>query len=299
MPSTAIGGSGSDGSETTSYHVLPSSTATSARTSSVYDSTSISGARNSSGDSGQEQTVAQRSSYDVISNRGIGSEGVPELVGEEVDFDNFEDFDDNLSDEVEEMETVGREGEVIDIPGHHDWPRDDNELQQGDVEKECDIDFSTVRTTARPSETTVDQASEAKNLEISTHSGMEPGRGTLKSKVSLRAQKSGRTRVCELKSAGGERGESQRVKNPRIASVKPMRLPQHPIPRGEEEREVADVSSSSAMLTEFELYEEPIILNSISEVENNSWKSRPFVKIKVYSFGEGLLLKCSDDPLPF
>ena len=202
----------------------------------------------------------------------IGGGGGSELVGGEVDLDNLEDFDDNLYDEME-METEGA-GEVLDVPGHQEWPQDnDFQLQEHDAVNE---DFSTKAT---HSSETFGRESNTGKLEVSTscsHSRMESS--APKTKLSLRQQKSGKTRVCELdQGGGGERRESQRVKNPPVASVKPIQ--QQPLPQKKVKHEV--VAPSSSMLTESELYEEPFVLSSIPEVENNSWKLRPFVKIKV------------------
>lgn len=238
-----------------------------------------------------------RNSSDDFHEVGDGGGDVSELVGGEVDLDNFEDFDDNLYDEMEMEMGVG--GEVLDVPGHHEWPQDndsqnDFHLQVHSIVKE---NFSTtVKKTTRSSET-FGRASKAGNVEVSTsqsHSRMESI--APKSKLSLRQQKRGKTRVCELERGGGggeRRRESQRTKNPPVASVKPIQ--QQPLPQSKVKHEV--VASSSNMLTESELYEEPIVLSSIPEVENNSWKLRPFVKIKVQCTCCTIVLWI-DDPLP-
>ena len=128
---------------------------------------------------------------------------------------------------------------------------------------------------------------EAGNLERSTsHSHSRVESDIPKSKLSLRQQKSGKTRVCELEHRGrGERRESltQQTRNPPVASVKPIQQHrQQRLPRNNEEKQYGVVAaSSSSMLTESELYEEPVVLKSIRDVENNSWKLQPFVKIKV------------------
>ena len=221
---------------------------------------------------------------EVYSNPTEVGGGVSELVDGEVDLNNFEDFDDNLCDEME-IEGEGRGGEVADVPGHHEWPLDndsqnDFQLQEQDTVKE---NFSTMKTNTCSSEI----IGGAGNLEGTTsHSHSRVESGAPKSKLSLRQQKSTKTRVCELEHGGrGERRENltQQTRNPPVASVKPIQQHrQQQLPRNDEEkqREVV-VASSSSMLTESELYEEPIVLKSIHEVENNSWKLRPFVKIKV------------------
>ena len=212
----------------------------------------------------------------------IGGGGdVSELVGGEVDLDNFEDFDDNLYDEMEmemEMEIEGGEGEV-DIPGHHEWPQDNSsqnefQLQEQDAVKE---NFSNMKKNTCSSETICRMG----NLETSASNSLSRMEfAAPKSKLSLRQQKSNKTRVCELEQGGrGERREIQRVKNPPVASVKPIQQQQQQLPQKREKQHV--VAPSSSMLTESELYEEPVVLKSIPEVENNPWKLQPFVKIKV------------------
>ena len=216
---------------------------------------------------------------------GGGGSGVSELVGGEVDLDNFEDFDDNLYNEMEmemEMEVEGGGGEVTDIPGHHEWPQDndsqnDFQLQEQDAVKE---NFSNMK------KNTSETIGRTGNLETSaSHSLSRMESGAPKCKLSLRQQKSSKTRVCELEQGGrGEKRESQRVKNPPVASVKPIQQQQQQqrkqqLPQNREKQHV--VVPSSSMLTESELYEEPIVLKCIPEVENNSWKLQPFVKIKV------------------
>ena len=261
----------SDNSASTSHGGPHSSTAGPARTHNVRDNTARSGVeRTTATATSNRQISSQRSSREVV------GDDVSELVGGEVDLDNFEDFDDNLCDDG--METEG-EGSRIDVPGREEWPQDDSqddfELQQHDVVKERDIHFSTMKKNSACSSRTNNRASTSKaaDLDISasrSHSRMESG--PPKSKLNLRQQKNNKTRVCELEQ-GGERRESQRARNPPVASVKPIqqRLPQ--------ERVVA--SSSSIMLTESELYEEAVVLRNISEVKNNSWKLQPFIKIKV------------------
>jgi hypothetical protein len=183
------------------------------------------------------------------------------------------------------MEGEGVGGEVADIPGHHEWPLDnddsqnDFQLQEQDMVRES---FSAVKTNTCSSEIT----GRAGNLErfTSSHSHSRVESDAPKSKLSLRQQKSSKTRVCELEHGGrGERRENQRTRNPPVASVKPIQQqrPQQQLPRNEEKPRDIAVASSSSMLTESELYEEPIVLKNICEVENNSWKLQPFVKIKV------------------
>ena len=224
-------------------------------------------------------TVCDDELYKNSTEVGIDIGDVPELVDGEVDLDDFEDFDDDLYDEME-MEMEGEGGEGIDIPGHHEWPMDndsdsDFQLQEQDaVNKNYS---STMKKQTHSSET---------RGEISaahSHSRMESD--APKSKLSLRQQKSGKTRVCELEHGDrGEKRESQRSKNPPVASVKPIQQQQQPqeLPQNKEKQDDIIVAApSSGMLTESELYEEPIVLKSIPEVENNSWKLQPFVKIKV------------------
>ncbi len=315
------------GSSATSSHSLPHNSSTTlttgpTRTPSIHDTTlrsvasrpsTTTGTRQQHGDvhrssaisassisSRQREGIAHRlsSTGDNLyrNSSKIGDEGynystevgggVSELVDGEVDLDNFEDFDDNLYDEME-MEGEGGEGEVADIPGHHEWPLDndsqnDFQLQEQDAVRE---NFSAVKTNICSSEIT----GRAGNLERFTssryHSRVESD--APKSKLSLRQQKSSKTRVCELEhGVRGEKRENQQKRNPPIASVKPIQQqrPQQPLPWNEEKQRDVAVASSSSMLTESELYEEPVVLKNIREVESNSWKLQPFVKIKVISY---------------
>ena len=162
-------------------------------------------------------------------------DGISDFVTEEVDFDNFEDFDDDDSclDGVEEC---------MDIPGHEE-----------------DIDPSTTGFgTSYPC----------------SHSRMDPV--APKSKLSLRQQKNSKLRVCEVEQAVSERKEIQGVRKPPVASVKPIQQqPTH--------GRLEQSSTIASLLTEEELYEEPLLVRGVPEVEGNSWKLHPFVKIKVDS----------------
>ena len=220
---------------------------------------------------------------EVYSNPTEIGGGVSELVDGEVDLNNFEDFDDNLYDEME-IEGEGRGGEIADVPpGHHEWPLDNDSQNDFQLQQEQD----TVKENFSTMETNTEIIGGAGNLERTTsHSHSRVESGAPKSKLSLRQQKSAKTRVCELEHRGrGERRENptQQTRNPPVASVKPIQQHrQQQLPRNDEEKQYGVVvASSSSMLTESELYEEPVVLKSIREVENNSWKLQPFVKIKV------------------
>ena len=312
----------SGGSSVTGSHVLPrSSTTGPGRTHSIHDTTLRSGASRpstsaavtstrqchgnahgrstisaSSTSSRQYEGVARGlSSTAVIPDdrgsttvgdglrTGVGGDGgASELVDGEVDLENFEDFDDDLYDEME-MEIEGGGGKLADTPGHREWPLDND--SQNDFQLQGrnagESNFSIKRNTC--SSETVGVGGNLERSASHSHSSRVESDAP-KSKLSLRQQKSSKTRVCELEHGGrGERGESQRrMKNPPVASVKPIQQRrQQQLPQDREKQRGSVAAPSCRVLTESELYEEPVVLKSIPEVENNSWKLRPFVKIKV------------------
>lgn len=219
---------------------------------------------------GEPTSTASAAQPNVDSEvRGIPSHRSPtevdnEMVTGEVDLDNFEDFEDNSDclDGVEKMD------ECFDIPGHEEW-----------TEEPTGNDFSDDSATSYNAGY---RTSYSENSHLHSHSHLKMESVAPKSKLSLRQQKSEKLRVCEMVS---DSREMQCVKNPPIASVKPIQLQA----RGEQ------TSSYTDVLTEAELYEEPVLVGKVSEVEGNSWKMQPFLKLKVYNIQN--LCLCVD-PLP-
>ena len=199
-----------------------------------------------------------------------------EFADGEVDFEDFEDFDDDdcgLGGGVEGME------DEIDVPGHEEWEEDDpinySPVEQCGAEEEVNA-FNTAPDTVTVSSSIGPGgygSSYSESSSIASHS-RETSFLAPKSKLSLRQQKSSKTRVCELDRVFGEGRGKERAKNPPVASVKPI---QQRLPHSEEKQ------PSSSLLTESELFEEPVVVRSVFEVENNSWKLHPFLKIKVYT----------------
>ena len=193
-----------------------------------------------------EQVTPQDNSVNV------GEEEVSEFASGEVDFDDFEDFDDDGFDAVEEM----------DVPGHDEWP-DDN---VSDVVKE--------ESTSCPS------GASRSPLLIPPQSGSRTESTTSKPKLSLKQQKSTKMRVCEMESGVSERRENERGRNPPVASVKPIQQQKQLFPQSSR----PSFSSSPKFLSESELFEEPVTVRNVFEVENHPWKLHPFVKLKVHVY---------------
>ena len=172
-----------------------------------------------------------------------------EMATGEVDFDNFEEFDGNTDclDGVEEMD------ESFDIPGDDEWTEEPAGNEATSFSARCRTSCSEIS-------------------HLHSHSNLKIEAVVPKSKMSLRQQKSAKLRVSEM---GSDSREMQCVRNPPVASVKPIQL-QIPQPSGEQQ-----TSSCTDVLTEAELYGEPVLVESVSDVEDNSWKIQPFLKIMV------------------
>ena len=195
-------------------------------------------------------SVATSDGRDAPQPHAEGGEEGSDFVSGEVDFDDFEDFDDEGFDVVEEM----------DVPGHDEWP--DDHVSNG------------LRAASTSCSSGASGHSFFKPSCLDSHSSITETT-TAKSKLSLKQQKSAKVRVCEVEqSETVERRESQRVRNPPVATVKPIQQRQLP-------QSIQSSSTSPMFLGESELFEEPVTLRSVYEVENNSWKHQPFVKIKV------------------
>ena len=212
------------------------------------------------------------------------SEEVVDFVEGEVDFEDFEDFDDDDcgGGDVERME------EEMDVPGHEEWEEEEEEddpINYSPIEQQLTASSSTrLPGGYGPSYSQTSNVGFSNRMEYA----IAP-----KSKLSLRQTKSSKTRVCELEPVVSERRGKERARNPPVASVKPM---QHqPLPQS------SDKMPSSSLLTESELSEEPVVVRSVFEVENNSWKLHPFLKIKVLSrkfepFVDGLVQRLNFFP---
>ena len=191
------------------------------------------------------------------SSVGAADDGLGFVDGE-VDFDDFEDFDDDDDDGLREMQ------EAVDVPGHEEWPEDNSldgsRLHQ--LEAMANAEKDAASTSNRECATT-----------FNTHTSVMTNSVTSKSKLSLKQQKSLKTRVCEVEKGG----ENQQVKKPPVASVKPI---QQQFSQHERNQSMLPLSLTD-QLSESELFEEPVLLRNLPEVERNSWKLQPFVKIKV------------------
>lgn len=197
---------------------------------------------------------------------------ISQFIAGGVDFDNFEDFDeDDCSDPAENMEQ-----ELVDVPGHEEWPEDDP-INYSPVEESRDVGFadnnriSSNTAGSSSSKEVVALYSETSNLHF--YSRVKPV--ALKSTLSLRQQKSGKTRICEIERSG----DSKRKETRQIAMVKPIIQQEQPTPAAADREK----QPPSLLLTEMELSEEPVAVSTVAEVERNSWKLHPFLKIKVHT----------------
>ena len=180
----------------------------------------------------------------------VGDEGVSDFVSGDVDFADFEDFDDDGFDAVEEM----------NLPGHDEWP--DEHIS--DIVKE-----ESTRGAGRDPFLIPPQSDSHSTRTEST---------TNKPKLSLKQQKSTKMRVCEMEPGVSGRRENERGRNLPVASVKPIPQQKQQFPQRSIE---PSFSSSPKFLSESELFEESVTVRNVFEVKSHPWKLHPYVKLKV------------------